>query len=284
MSICLAPAAQQDHLSLLRCSSKWKKSEEWPTPGGLSPQLRSSIASFHLLLLTFLHYQEALESHTLLLHCTVSLEDLDINYLCSCSLALLTQPGMGWKSFHSHISLISISKTCAWAPSCFQAFIQVWKHNIYPEREKEKTGLLTSSFLFFFQQINQMPLITQMIEIQLFAEWYTVLINLNLHCMSLELMFLFLIRRNLAGGSDWINRSRFLYSWSVNRRGVTSALGPPYLVGALSSASCQGQAHWRQSGQRRQITLQDDLLQLCQNETHKMATVTPKIAPGVFTW
>ena len=147
-------------------------------------------------------------------------------------------------------------------------------------------------FFFFFQQINQMPLITQMIEIQLFAEWYTVLINLNLHCMSLELMFLFLIRRNLAGGSDWINRSRFLYSWSVNRRGVTSALGPPYLVGALSSASCQGQApgravissHWRQSGQRRQITLQDDLLQPCQNETHKMATVTPKIAPGVFTW
>ena len=143
----------------------------------------------------------------------------------------------------------------------FQAFIEVWKHKNYTAREKEKTGLLTSWF-FFFQQINQMPLITQMIEIQLFAEWYTVLINLNLHCMSLELMFLFLIQLNLAGGSDWINRSRFPYSGSVNCCGVTSALGPPYLVGALSSDSCQGQvtgrgvisSHWRQSGQRRQIT------------------------------
>lgn len=54
----------------------------------------------------------------------------------------------------------------------------------------------------FFQQVNQAPHITQMSDIQLFAEWYTVLINMNLHGMSLELIFLFLIRGNQAGGSD----------------------------------------------------------------------------------
>ena len=82
------------------------------------------------------------------------------------------------------------------------------------KRRREKKQVWSLSDVFF-RQINQTPLITQMIEIQLFAEWYTVLINLNLHCMSLELIFLFLIQGNLAGGSDWINRSRFSYSDSL---------------------------------------------------------------------
>lgn len=125
-----------------------------------------------------------------------------------------------------------------------QAFIHFWEHSIYWERKKGKTVRIT--FGCFFQQINQTPLITQMIAIQLFAEWYTVLINFNLHCMSLEFKFLFLIRGNLAGGSDLINGSRFLYSGCVNLCGMTVApVGPPYLAGALSLASWQGQAHGR---------------------------------------
>ncbi len=104
-------------------------------------------------------------------------------------------------------------------------------------RKKQVWSLLD----FFFQWINQMPRITQMIEIQLFAKWYTVLINLNLHCMRLELIFLFLILGNLACGADWINHSSFPFSGCVNLCSVTVALDTPYPVGLMSSASWWGQ-------------------------------------------
>ena len=44
-----------------------------------------------------------------------------------------------------------------------------------------------------------MPLITQMIEIQLFPELCKVIINLNLHCMRMELLLLFLIETKSVG-------------------------------------------------------------------------------------
>lgn len=104
--ICLVPDAPEDHLASMRCSSKWKKSEEWLTPGSFAHQLRSSITSFlHLPLVPLLlspgastpplRQERALESCTHLFHCTVSFSLLDINYLCSRSPALLTQPGWG---------------------------------------------------------------------------------------------------------------------------------------------------------------------------------------------
>lgn len=170
------------------------------------------MATSFLLLLAPLLRGEALQSHTLLLQCTASFQVLDLNYLCSRSLAPLTQPGWGWESIHA-VSPPSRYRKHVLPFSPLHSFYSILRA-LHPLWGRGGTGLITLGC--FFLQINQTPLITQMIEIQLFGEWYTVLINLNLHCMSRELMFLFLIAGNLAGGSDWINRSRFSRSACEN--------------------------------------------------------------------
>lgn len=149
-------------------------------------------------MLTFLHCETTLESRPLLLHWRVSLQVVDI----------LTQPACDKKPSKA-ISCLSLHKRRAQVPFHLTGIYSILRKLLLTKKEEKKTHHFV---MFLFQQINQMPLITQMTEIKLFAEWYTVLINYNLHRMSLELIFLLLIYWNLAGGSDWINSSCFSFS------------------------------------------------------------------------
>lgn len=122
-----------------------------------------------------------------------------IYHLCSHYFAVLTV----LKSVHSHIFILSLY------PKHMLGFLPVHFTGI--------NTILTIPHLlfpccFFFQQINQTPHYT---------DNYIVLINLNLHWMSLEWKFLFLIQGNLESGADWINHSRFPYSGYVNLRGMS---------------------------------------------------------------
>lgn len=83
--------------------------------------------------------QRALEPSTLLFHCTVSLQVLDINYLCSLAL----------KIHHSLISLISTSKTCAWVTFHFTGIYSTLRA-LHPLREKEGKNRLDHFWMFFF--------------------------------------------------------------------------------------------------------------------------------------